>query len=107
MLIQNCKVIKQNYVFYVENDFTLAVIDINECNGKPCKNGATCVNTVGSYRCQCASGYNGQNCQSGTVATFNFFISASLKGDDLMRAPPERKFRFQVNERVGTAQCHF
>ena len=61
-------------VFNAENDFILAVIDINECKGKPCQNGVTCVNTFGSYRCQCASGYNGQHCQAGIVAAFIFFI---------------------------------
>ena len=65
---------KTKSVFYAENDSILAVIDINECKGKPCKNGATCVNTFGSYRCQCASGYNGQHCQACIVVAFIFFI---------------------------------
>ena len=34
-------------------------IDIDECAGRnPCGNNAkTCVNTVGSYRCECETGY--------------------------------------------------
>ena len=73
MLIQ--KVIKQTKCFMLRMTlFLLAVIDINECKGKPCQNGATCVNTFGSYRCRCASGYNGKHCQAGIVAAFIFFI---------------------------------
>ncbi|KAJ7323451.1 hypothetical protein OS493_031651 [Desmophyllum pertusum] len=37
---------------------------INECTKSPCKNGATCVNLQGSYRCNCKSGYSGNNCQT-------------------------------------------
>ncbi|XP_067016646.1 uncharacterized protein [Acropora muricata] len=38
--------------------------DINECSPNPCQNGATCVNGVASYRCNCAPGYTGGTCQT-------------------------------------------
>ncbi|XP_073242402.1 uncharacterized protein [Porites lutea] len=38
--------------------------NIDECVNNPCKNGATCVNFAGSYRCECKSGYTGNNCQT-------------------------------------------
>ncbi|XP_078357455.1 uncharacterized protein LOC144642352 isoform X3 [Oculina patagonica] len=38
--------------------------DINECTNNPCKNGATCVNLQGSYRCDCTSGYSGNTCET-------------------------------------------
>ncbi|XP_044171677.1 uncharacterized protein LOC114977630 isoform X5 [Acropora millepora] len=38
--------------------------DIDECSSNPCQNGATCVNLVGSYRCNCAPGYTGGTCQT-------------------------------------------
>ena len=41
------------------------LLDINECTNSPCKNGATCVNLDGSYRCDCKSGYSGDNCETG------------------------------------------
>ena len=41
-------------------------LDVNECTVyKPCKNGGTCVNTVGGYNCQCPDNYKGKNCDEG------------------------------------------
>ena len=39
--------------------------DINECDANPCHNGGTCNNTVGSFICACAIGYDGDTCQNG------------------------------------------
>lgn len=41
--------------------------DLNFCtNHKPCRNGATCLNTgQGSYTCLCPDGYAGINCEKG------------------------------------------
>lgn len=37
--------------------------DVDECVvSSPCRNGATCRNTNGSYRCVCAKGYEGRDC---------------------------------------------
>ncbi|KPM08515.1 EGF domain containing protein [Sarcoptes scabiei] len=39
--------------------------DIDECHdrGSPCEHGGTCVNTPGSYRCDCAVGFAGTRCE--------------------------------------------
>ena len=42
----------------------LYVVEITACSSDPCVNGATCVDHVGSYSCQCVPGYEGTNCQS-------------------------------------------
>ena len=38
--------------------------DINDCSPDPCQNGGTCVDLVGSYRCDCKTGYSGTNCET-------------------------------------------
>ena len=43
-------------------------LDVNECvTVKPCKNGATCVNTAGGYQCSCLSGFQGKHCDQGNL----------------------------------------
>ncbi|KRY86029.1 Neurogenic locus notch -like protein 1 [Trichinella pseudospiralis] len=39
--------------------------DINECTyqEKPCKNNGTCVNTFGSYKCECPKNFEGTHCE--------------------------------------------
>ena len=38
------------------NDYNL---DIDECNWNTCDLNATCTNTIGSYMCDCFSGFSG------------------------------------------------
>ena len=42
--------------------------DIDECqDNEICENGGTCTNEVGSYTCNCASGYTGSTCSDGLL----------------------------------------
>ena len=54
------------------------ILDINECSPAPCQNGGTCVDLVGSYRCDCKAGYSGTNCETGDnslrVISFSVFF---------------------------------
>ena len=40
-------------------------IDINDCASDPCLNGATCVDGVNMYTCDCVDGYTGTHCETG------------------------------------------
>lgn len=44
--------------------------DVDECKNNPCKNGGTCTNSKGSYKCNCVQGFTGKHCNQGkkTVA---------------------------------------
>ena len=55
------------FYFNQENlyQFVLSYLDINECAGSPCKNGAKCLNIPGRYLCSCKSGFTGRNCDTG------------------------------------------
>ena len=39
----------------------------NECNSRPCRNGATCHDEFNAYSCTCVNGYIGSDCQTGRV----------------------------------------
>lgn len=38
------------------------LLEINECQSKPCKNSATCIDLFGDYFCQCTDGWVGKDC---------------------------------------------
>lgn len=44
---------------------SLIILDFDECQFSPCQNNGTCVNTVGSYICDCTTGWKDQNCLNG------------------------------------------
>ena len=69
----NCEFGKQSLVLWLFLVFLFTIIhqlvfiflDVNECDHQPCKNNGTCINTAGSYNCDCPTGYNGTNCEFG------------------------------------------
>ena len=52
------------------NDRFSTFSDVDECTNFPCSNGGTCTNTVGSYTCQCVTGYTGTNCEQGRYTNY-------------------------------------
>ena len=53
-------------------------LDVNECVTKPCRNGGTCENLQGSYRCKCKAGFLGKRCEIGLYACHSFFFSVVI-----------------------------
>ncbi|WAR19177.1 FBP1-like protein [Mya arenaria] len=49
---------------YVHITLLVSLSDIDECSSNPCQNGATCVNAVNRYSCECAVGYTGDKCET-------------------------------------------
>ena len=54
----------------VESDNTALFADVNECTSRPCRNGGTCENLPGSYKCKCKPGFLGNDCEIGTYFAF-------------------------------------
>lgn len=52
-----------------ENKHVFTFLDIDECatGADECMNGASCVNTAGSYLCTCEPGWTGRLCQTGEL----------------------------------------
>ncbi|XP_033150281.1 cubilin homolog [Drosophila busckii] len=38
-------------------------LDLDSCQSNPCKNGGSCFNTYGGYRCLCRPAFEGSNCE--------------------------------------------
>lgn len=53
--------------------------DVDECANSPCKNGGSCMNLRGSYRCDCIKGFTGKHCEQGVLAILNkFFVYTDI-----------------------------
>ena len=56
------------YLIQIYDTVTLrkfSLLDIDECLASPCMHGANCINTEGSYMCQCLPGWTGAKCDVG------------------------------------------
>ena len=42
----------------------LYCLDIDECASSPCQSNGTCLDGIDSYTCNCASGFEGTNCET-------------------------------------------
>ncbi|PFX29470.1 Polynucleotide 5'-hydroxyl-kinase NOL9 [Stylophora pistillata] len=48
--------------------------DVDECQKSPCGALSVCVNTFGSYKCNCKSGYEGKDCKTGKKADVQMVV---------------------------------
>ena len=55
-------------------------LDLDECRGNNnhCHQNAVCTNTLGSYKCQCATGYTGDGFSCSGKETWHFLTFFSL-----------------------------
>ncbi|KAJ8314221.1 hypothetical protein KUTeg_008782 [Tegillarca granosa] len=68
------------FLFHITLSINLHYPDIDECAVlAPCENGGVCINTVGSYFCNCMTGYSGDVCQicKNIFKTVNYYFLAS------------------------------
>lgn len=75
--------IKENFnpIWIKNNNCTLTTIlfsfsvDREECDLFPCLNNGTCINTLGSYVCNCSKGWQNKDCKEGQNKNHNIIIS--------------------------------
>lgn len=65
------------------SNYLLFVLELKYCetNNVTCQNGATCVSLPeedGNYRCLCADGYIGRNCEVDKKKVPNFYSSEPI-----------------------------
>ena len=70
------------YVFKKKNNcvniLLVHIPDYDECVAQLCDSNADCINTVGSYSCQCRNGYTGDgNTCTGRCTSFHMLKPAS------------------------------
>ena len=60
---------------------SLIIADIDDCTDQPCQNGATCIDAVNDYTCNCVDGYTGKNCNIGKsrVSVFGSYLNGIFK----------------------------
>lgn len=51
----------------VKKHFHLYVVDNDECQSNPCRNGATCIDGFNTFTCLCLPSYVGALCEQGKL----------------------------------------
>lgn len=76
---------EHNCIFHPPNIGNIFIQSFNNtdsisCSSSPCLNGATCINTLGGFKCQCGPGWAGDICQTGKEEEL-LFVSRFLNTD--------------------------
>lgn len=78
---------------------------IDPCSSSPCQNGASCqLDGRSDYRCNCVSGWNGTNCETGQYLVNSFLswkILTQFYSSALIRPVVECVFRTDTSIVVG------
>lgn len=56
------------------------LLDINDCESNPCKNGGTCIDGVNSYKCICSDGWEGAYCETSESSLLRTDSSGVVEG---------------------------
>ena len=69
--------------------------DVDECLvSSPCRNGATCRDTMGSYKCNCVDGYGGNNCE---VVSVLRGLCTTSRGDRNRDTDVQNIYKYIIN----------
>lgn len=44
---------------------TIFIVETDECEHIPCRNGGLCTDVVNDYKCTCKAGFEGFDCETG------------------------------------------
>lgn len=78
-----CTVLNCNYLHtHSDRSFKWCCLfsDIDECNSNPCDNYGVCLDSPNSYKCECKSGFTGNNCQIGKGITISILYNILAGG---------------------------
>ena len=71
------------HIMSVNCELLLFIFSVDPCSSNSCHNGGTCVTRPhGTYSCQCAEGFQGNDCNTGEV--IHFFFRFLLKSFPLV-----------------------
>ena len=57
---------------------SFTIVDIDECESNPCKNGAQCVDKIRSVACICPHGFLGKHCETKENSKYKTIAGGSL-----------------------------
>ncbi|XP_067272650.1 cadherin EGF LAG seven-pass G-type receptor 2 [Pseudorasbora parva] len=92
---------------FIANNGTLAGCSAKRhfCSNNPCLNGGSCVNLWGSFRCDCALGFGGRNCEKVMPNPLRFQGNSLLSWSNLavmVTVPWHLEFMFRTRQLTAT-----
>ena len=58
--------------------------DIDDCKDKPCDNGGTCKDGIGTYKCVCPTGFTGADCEKSLLKFISFYKNIDPDSSNLI-----------------------